>query len=151
MVAHRHPLLAYMRVFRAENLARRVLVMRGKNFVFTIILTDHVEHIREAVIVVVAGIGTEQSLRHGPGRVGGVGHRNEVGKNSPGLVRLRRVMDFVADAVNDDARMIAIAQNGVALVHLRPVIEIEMVVVLVFPHRPTIEKFVHDEQAQAVA
>jgi hypothetical protein len=60
-------------------------------------------------------------------------------------------MDFVAHAVKDDRRMIAVSQNRVVLVRMRPFLEIEVIVVWAFRHGPAVKEFVHYHQSHAVA
>src|SRR5471032_194871 len=47
--------------------------------------------------------------------------------------------------------MIAVAPHGVPRVGLRPFVEIEVIVVGVFRHGPTVEHLVHDQEAHRVA
>ena len=140
-----------MLVFRADDFARWILLVRGQDFVLPIILADDVEHVCQSVIVVVAGVRAEQRLRHRPGRVGFVGNCHQSPENALCQFRLRRVVNFVAHAVKDDAGMIAVAQNGVAFVRFRPFVEIQMIVVGILGHSPAIEHFVHHQKSHAVA
>ena len=64
---------------------------------------------------------------------------------------IRRVVNFVAGAVDDYARMIAVAANGIADVRVRPLTKGEMIVVRIFGQCPLIEQLVHDKNTHAVS
>jgi len=64
---------------------------------------------------------------------------------------LRRVVDLVAGAVEDDRGVVAVAADGVARVDQRPVVEITGVVVRLLGHGPGVEKLVQHEEAHPVA
>jgi len=85
------------------------LVVRGENFILAVVLPDHIEHVRQAVVVIVADVWAEQCLRHRMRRVVFVKNGDEAGKDLFRLLLLRRVVDFVARAVKNDARMIPVA------------------------------------------
>ena len=146
-----------MPAFRADDFARGILLMRSKDFVLAIILSDDVEHVRESVIVVVAGVRAEQRLRHRPGWIGFMGDLHETLENALRQFGLRRVVDFVADAVKNDAWVIAVAQDGVAFVRFRPLVEIEVIIGEalsaqgVLAHRPAVEQLVHHQKSHAIA
>ena len=59
--------------------------------------------------------------------------------------------DFIADAPEDDAGMIAVAAEFRAPVLLVPVVEQQMIIVLRLAVFPAVERFVHHHHAQAVA
>src|SRR5205807_1133157 len=102
---------AVVAVLRAENLARGLLLVRREDFVLAVVLSDNVEHVREAVVVVVADVGTEKRLRDGARRIVLVEHGDERGEDALGEVGLRRVVNLVAGAVDDYARMVAVAAD----------------------------------------
>ena len=103
--------------------------MRGEQFVVAIVRADDIQHVGQAVIVIVAHVRTEQRLRDGPRRVVFVADLERGRAELSWPARLGRVVNFVADAVEDDARMVAVAADGVAGVRLRPLVEIEVIVV----------------------
>ena len=45
----------------ADDLARGFVAVGIENFILPVVLADHVEHVGEAVRVVVAGVGPEES------------------------------------------------------------------------------------------
>ena len=84
MIANGRPLPAVVGVFRADDFARRLLRVRGEDFVLAIILSDHVEQIREAVVVVMAHVGPEQRLGRRPSGIVLVNDFDEAFENSLG-------------------------------------------------------------------
>ena len=66
MIANGRPLPAVVGVFRANDFARRLLLVRSENFVLAIILPDHVQQIRQPVVVVMAHVRTKERLGRGP-------------------------------------------------------------------------------------
>ena len=59
--------------------------------------------------------------------------------------------DFIADAPEDDAGVVAIAANERPHVFFVPLREEEVIIVASFAADPAVERFVHDDEAQAVA
>ena len=86
------------------------------------------------------------------GRVGSscVGDGGEFGGDQ--MSGLRTLLgDFVADAPEDDAGMIAVAAQFGAPILLVPVVEEQMIIVFGFAAFPAVEGLIHDDHAQAVA
>ena len=77
---------------------------------------EMVEPVGQAVGVITADVRPEQRLRHRPGRIGCMSGFHQPLENALRQLRLRRVVDFVAHAVEDDAGVIAITPDGVAFV-----------------------------------
>ena len=113
MVAHGDPLVAVVRVLRADDLARRLLRVRGQNLLLAIVLPDDVQQVGQAVVVVVAGVRTEQRLGHRPRRIVGMEGLTSVRQDGNGDLRMRRVVNFVAGRPEDDAGVIAVAHHRV--------------------------------------
>ncbi len=151
IVAQRQPHLAAVLIFGADDLARRLLAVGGEDLVFAIVLPDDVQQVGEAVVVVVTHVGPEQRLRDGPGRVGIMERGDQTLEDPAGEIGLRRVADFIAGAIENDAGVVAVAEHGIARVCLGPLTEIEVVVAGVFGHRPHIEHLVHHQESHAVA
>ena len=68
-----------------------------------------------------------------------------------GAVGAALLRDLVADAVHDDAGMIAVAVDHVADIALRPLVEIFAVAVGHLGPAPHVERLIHDHEAHAVA
>jgi len=98
-----------------------------------------------------AHVRPEQRLGDWPGGIEFVIDRHQVFQNRLGDVRLGRIVNFVAGAIEDDARMIAIAQDGVACVGLEPVAEVEVIVVGILADRPAVKHLVHHDKSLAIA
>src|SRR3954471_19831930 len=60
-------------------------------------------------------------------------------------------MNLVARAVDDDARMIAVAADSVAHIRVRPLTKIEMIVERILGDGPAVEQFIHHDEAHPVA
>ena len=56
---------AVVAVLGADDPARRLLLVGSQDLVLAIILSDHVEHVGQPVVVVMTDIRTEQCLRDG--------------------------------------------------------------------------------------
>ena len=117
IVAQRQPNTTVVAVLGAKNLARRFLFMRGQDFILAVVLSHHVQQISQAVVVVVADVWTKQSLGNRTRRIVLVKRLYQRRKNLIRQLGLWRIVDFIAGAVNDHARMIAITTNGVASVN----------------------------------
>ena len=61
------------------------------------------------------------------------------------------LVDFIADAPHDDARMVAIPVEHAVQVALPPVVEAGVIVAGIFAHAPAVEGFVDDEHPEPVA
>ena len=150
VVAHGDPLVAVVRVFGADDLARGFVGVGFEDLLFAVVLAYDVEEIGEAVVVVVRDVGAEESLCDGAGGVVGVGGVDELSEDGDGDLGLGRVVDLVADGPEDDAGMVAIALDGDGFVTLGPFFEVEVVVVGILRDGPAVEHLVHDEEAHAV-
>ena len=150
VVADGEPLVEVVRVFCADDFAGGLLRVGGEDFFRAIILADDVEHVGEAVVVIVTDVGAEEGLGYGAGGIDFVEGVDDALQFSLGEIGLGGVVDFVAGAPEDDAGVIAVTHGGVLGVADVPLVEVQMVVKLVFAHRPHVEHFVHDEEAQAV-
>ncbi len=117
--------------------------MCDQNFALAIILADHVENIRESIVVIMTDVRPKERLRYWARRIAFVERSNQRSKNLFCQVSLRRVMNFVSGAVDNYARVIAIPKHGVAHVYIGPLFEIQMVVVRIFRHSPTVEQLIH--------
>ena len=140
-----------MAILSAENLARRFLAVRGQNLVLAIILTYHVKDVRESIIVIMTDVRPKERLRDRARRIAFVERSNQRSKNLFCQVSLRRVMNFIAGAVDNHAGVVAIATYRIAHVDVGPLSEIQMVVVRVFRDRPAVKQLVHHEQAHPIA
>ena len=111
---------------------------------------EHVQHVDEVARVVAGVLGAEQRLRDRTGRVGVVA---DVGQGRRGgELRRQPVADLVADAVEDDARVVAIALQRVGQVGLARVVERRAAEVgRLLVSRPRVEELVHHHEAHAVA
>src|SRR5215213_1482263 len=98
-----------------------------------------------------AYVGTKEPLCDGPRRVMLVEGGDQRSQNLPGEFRLRRIVNLIARAVDDNARMIAVAPHSVAQVSLSPLAEIQMIVVWILGDGPCIEQLVHHQETHAVA
>ncbi len=150
VVAHGDPLVAVVGVFGADNLAGGLVGVGFEDLLLAIVLAYDVEEISEAVVIVVADVGAEESLRYGARRVVGVCGGYELFEDGNCDFGLGCVVNLVADGVEDDAGMVAIALDGGGFVTLGPVAEVEVVVVGIFGDGPAVEHLVHDEEAHAV-
>ena len=150
VVAHGDPLVAVVGVFSADDFAGGLLRVRGENLLLAVVLADDVEQIGEAVVVVVAGVRTEERLRHGPGGIVCVEGLRPGCEDGDGDIRLGRVVDLVAGGPEDDAGMVAVAHDGVGRVAHGPVLEVEVIVVGILCDGPAVEHLVHDQEAHAV-
>ncbi len=86
------------------------------------------------------------------GRVGSLAWAggDELFEDGDGDFGFWRVVDFVADGVEDDAGVVAIALDGGGCRRAQTIPEVEVVVVGVFGDGPAVEHLVHDEEAHAV-
>ena len=86
------------------------------------------------------------------GRVGSLAWKVSTRRleDGDGDVGVGRVVDLVAGGPEDDAGVVAVAQDGVGGVADGPVFEVEVVVVGVLGDGPAVEHLVHDEEAHAV-
>ena len=151
MIATGEPDFAIVTVFGADDFSGWFGVVRREKFVFTIVLADDIEQIGEAVIVIVAGIGTEESLSDRAGRIVLVEDFDQAGKNLLGVLGFRRIADFVAGTVKNDAGMVAVASDDIRNIELRPFVEVKVIVGAVFANGPAVEQFVYDKKTHAVA
>ena len=110
---------------------------------------EHVQHVDEVARVVAVVLRTEQRLRHRPRRIGGVA---DVGQGHRGReLRRQPVADLVADAVEDDARVIAIALDRVGQIGRAPTMLNVVPPKSAAPcARPGVEELVHHHEAHAV-
>ncbi len=141
-------------VFGAKDFAGGVLFPGGDEFGFVVIFADDVHEFGEAALGIDAlRVGAEEC--HGDGaraieRVVDIAHGSEaVFAGLGGEV----VADFVAGGPEDDAGVVAIAEDHVAGVGLEIGVE-EAVVALFgvgFGGGPGVEGFLHDEHAHLVA
>ena len=93
-----------------------------------------------------------ESRGSGPRGVLLVEETGEAARVAPALgLRVVLLGNFVADAPQDDARMIAVAARHVARIVFRPVGEVLAVAVGHLRHAPHIEGLVHHQQAEPVA
>ena len=66
--------------------------------------------------------------------------------------RFGAFVNFVADAPEEDAWMIAVAQNHAFKIALPPLLEVEVIILRIFVAGfPAIKSFVDDEHAEAIA
>src|SRR5947209_18676369 len=108
IVTQWQPNRSIMAILGAENSARRLLLMRGQNLILAIILTNYVENVRESIVIIMTDVRPKERLRDRAHRIAFVKSSNQRGKDLLRQLSLRRVMNFVAGAVDDHARVIAI-------------------------------------------
>ena len=70
-----------MAVFRADDFARGLFIMGREQFGVAIIGADDIEQVRQAVVVIVAGVGAEQRLGDGARRVVGMENPHQAGED----------------------------------------------------------------------
>ena len=96
--------------------------------------------------------GLQDGHRQRPRRIELVEDVADLGELLHALGTAQVVVDFIARAVDDDAGVIAVAEDGVGHVALPPLAEVEMVVLVgVLADRPDVEHLVHDQEPHAVA
>src|SRR4051794_15679526 len=122
MIPHRKPLIeARTVVLSADYLARRLLLVSGEDLFFAVILANDIEHIREAIVVVIRAfdVGAEESLSNRPCWVVLMERIDKAAQGLFGLFLVGVIVsDLISCAVDDHARMVAIAANCVANVDL---------------------------------
>ena len=141
---------AIMALFGADDLASLFVFPCLKQLLIAVVGADHIEHVGEAVGVVARNIGAKQRLSHWPRGIGGMTNIDQSPQDRSREIGLRSIVDFVTDAVEDHAWMIAIAEDALAQVGVGPFLEKEMIVMFVFALGPAVEEFVHDQKAHAV-
>ena len=62
VITQRQPDRAVVAILGAENFARRFLFMGGEDFILTIVLSHYIEQISQAIIVIMAHVGSKQAL-----------------------------------------------------------------------------------------
>ena len=102
IVAQGQPYPAVMALLRADDFARGFCLMSGEQFVVAVIRADDVQHVGQAVVVVMADVRPEQGLGHRPGGIVFVADLDQAFEDALGEFRFRRVVDFVAGAVENE-------------------------------------------------
>ena len=113
IVAHPQPRLAIVPLLGADDRSSGLVALRCEQFIVAIIGANDIEHIGKSVGVIAAHVGPEQRLRHRPRGIVRVTDLDQAFQNRFGEIGLGRVVDFIADAVENDARMISVAADGV--------------------------------------
>ena len=88
--------------------------MRGQNLILTIILADYVENVRQSIVVIMTNVRPKERLRDRARRIAFVERSNQRSKSLFCQVSLRRVVNFIAGAVDNYAGVVAIATHRVA-------------------------------------
>ena len=135
----------------ADDFAAGLVLPRIQQFLVAVVGADDVEHVGEAVFVVAGDVGAEKGLGDRAGRIDLVADVDKAAEDGQGDVGLGCVVDFISHAVEDDAGVVAVAQDAVAQVGVGPFLEMEVIVMFVFALGPAVEKLVHDEEAHPVA
>src|SRR5215472_2672612 len=124
--------------------------MGCENFTLTIVLSDNIKQVSQAVVIVVTYIGPEESLSYRSGWIGLVTHRKERTERLLGAFSICGITNFVAHTVNHDAGMVAVSLDGVARIAERPVAKIEMVIERILADCPGVEHLIHHQKSHAV-
>ena len=140
-----------MSILGAENLARRFLAVRGQNLVLAIILADYVESVCKSIVVIMTDVRPKERLRDRARPIAFVERSNQRSKNLFCQVSLRSVMNFISGAVDNYARVVAIAAHGIAHVSVGPLFEIQMIVIRIFRHSPAVEQLIHHQKTHPIA
>src|SRR5206468_711534 len=123
VVAASEPGAKLVPLLRADDLAFRFSALGFEQFAVAVVRTDDIEHVREAVVVIVTHVRPKERLGDGPRWIILVTDFNEALQDSLREFRFRRVVDFIANTPENDARMIAVTTNRVGGVALRPFVE----------------------------
>jgi hypothetical protein len=122
----------------------------SQDLVDAIVLAYDVEHVGQAVVVIVADVGAEEGLRDGTRRVVFVEDGEEPGENAVRQFGVGRVVNFIAGGPQNDTGMVAVAADGVARIDGGPLIKVEVVVVGGLADSPAIEHLLHHQETHAV-
>jgi len=145
------PGLPVVPLFRADDLATGLGFPRGQELAVPVVGADHIQQVGQAVVVVMADIGPKQALGHGPCRVVLVADLHQPLENGLGQLGLGRVVNLVAHAPQDHARVVPVTADRVRHVDLGPLVEEQVVVEGVLGHGPAVEELVHDQEPHPVA
>ena len=151
MISTGQPRLEVMLLLGADDLARRLRAMRGEQFVVSIVRADDIEHVGEAIVVIVTDVRPEQCLGDRPRGIGFMTDVDQPLEDLLGEFFPGGVANLVADTPENHAGMIAVAENGITQVRLGPFVEEQVVVERILGDGPAVKEFVHDEKTHAVA
>ncbi len=139
-----------MSILRAEYLASWFLRMCCQNFIFAVVLSNHIQQISQPVVVIVTNIGTKEGLGYRARRIGCVKRGNQRSQYLFCKVGFGSVVNFISGAIDHNARVVAVAPNRIAGVYVGPFFEIEVIVERSFSDRPTVKQLVHDDETHAI-
>src|SRR5881628_2946746 len=98
-------------VFGADNFACGFVGVRFEYLLLAIVLTDYVEEVGEAIVVVVRDVGAKESLCDWARGVVGVGRGDELFKDGDCDAAARGVVDFVAYGPENDGGVVSVAPD----------------------------------------
>ena len=142
-----------MAILGAEDLALGFGPMGGDQFVLTIILADNVHELGKATVVDAVLVRPEDCQGDGAGRVELMDEVTLGREELESVFRAQFIADLITGAVDDDAGVVAVAEDGIARIGLPPLPEVAVVTLfgIWLTDGPAIERLVHDEKAHAVA
>src|SRR5207247_7272841 len=132
IVTQGQPNRSIVAVLGAENLTRRLLLMRGQNLILTIILADYVENVRQSIVVIMTDVRPKERLRDRARRIAFVERSNQRSKDLFCKVSLRRVMNFIAGVVDNHAGVVAMVTPSCAQLVVGRVSALKLIVVRIF-------------------